>query len=354
MGEPMRYKLLGNSGLKISEIALGTGTFGTAWGWGCTREESAALFASFVEAGGNLFDCADGYQNGEAETMLGEFVAHDRDNFILSTKYTTAVGALSIAKTGNHRKAMAMGIEGSLRRLRTDHVDIFWVHMPDLVTSIDEILRGLEDVVRGGKARYIGISDFPAWKVSRAVTMADLRGWEPVSAIQIEYSLAERSAERELIPMADAYGLAVFIWSVLGGGILTGKYRRGEIGRLTRGGGSIRAMSAEREPLILDAIENVAIEQGVTTAQVAIAWVRARETRGSSFLPILGARNLRQLADNLAAIDVTLTGAQMARLDAASAIEPGFPHELVGRDEMKALHSGGYWDRLIPRGRTIV
>ncbi|MBN8830102.1 MAG: aldo/keto reductase [Sphingomonadales bacterium] len=349
----MRYRLLGKSGLKVSEVALGTGTFGTAWGWGCTREESLSLFGQFVDAGGNLFDCADGYQNGEAETMIGEFVQHDRDNFILSTKYTTAVGALSVAKTGNSRKAMMHGIEGSLKRLRTDHVDIFWVHMPDLVTPTDEIIRGLEDVVCSGKALYIGISDFPAWKISRAVTLAELRAWSPISAIQIEYSLAERTAERELIPMADAYGLSVFIWASLGGGILTGKYRRGEVGRLTKGGGSIRAFAAGHEDAILDVIESVAADLGRTTAQVAIAWVRAKETRGCSFIPILGARNGQQLRDNLAAIALDLSPEHVARLDAASAIEPGFPHELVSRNEMKALHTGGFWEQIVQRNSAI-
>lgn len=350
----MRYRLLGNTGLKVSEVALGTGTFGTAWGWGCTPEQSRDLFDRFVEAGGNLFDCADGYQNGEAETLLGAFVQPHRDDVILSTKYTTAAGARSIARTGNSRKAMMLGLEGSLARLRTDHVDIFWVHMPDLVTPIDEIMRGLEDVVQSGKARYLGISDFPAWKVSRAVTLAELRGWAPVSAVQIEYSLAERTAEREIIPMADAYGLSVFVWAALGGGILTGKYRRNEEGRLTRGGGAIRAMAPAREDAILDAIERVAADLGATAAQVAIAWVRARETRGSSFIPILGARNAAQLADNLAAIDLDLRADHLAMLDAASAIEPGFPHELIARDEMKALHTGGYWERIVQRHRTIV
>lgn len=349
----MRYKLLGRTGLKVSEVALGTGTFGMAWGWGCTREQAQSLFTQFTDAGGNLFDCADGYQNGEAETLLGEFIAHDRDNFVVSTKYTTAVGAQSIAKTGNSRKAMMHGIEGSLRRLRTDHVDIFWVHMPDLLTGTDEFLRGLEDVVRSGKAYYIGISDFPAWKVSRAMTLAELRGWSPVSAIQIEYSLAERTAERELIPMADAYGLSVFIWASLGGGILTGKYRRGEEGRLTKGGGMVHGLSPERETRILDTIEAVATELGATTAQVAIAWVRAKETRGSSFLPILGARNDAQLQDNLAAAALDLGAEHVARLDEASAIELGFPHDLVARDDMKALHTGGHWDRIV-QGRQAL
>lgn len=349
----MQYKMFGQTGLRVSEVALGTGTFGTEWGWGCTREESASLFGKFVDAGGNLFDCADGYQNGQAETFLGELIRHDRDNFIVSTKYTTAVGARSIAKTGNNRKAMMHGIEGSLKRMGTDYVDIFWVHLPDQVTPVEEIARGLEDVVRDGKARFIGFSDFPAWRVSRAATLAELRGWTRPAAIQIEFSLAERSAERELIPMADGYGFAVMIWAALGGGILTGKYRRGETGRLDRGGGAIRHMSAEREGRILDALESVSAALGATPAQVAIAWVRSRETPGSSFIPILGARTLSQLSDNLAAIELRLDPVHCAMLNDASAIEAGFPHEVITRDYIYDLQSGGLWDSIVRPAGTV-
>lgn len=344
----MKYKLFGKTGLRVSEVAFGTGTFGTAWGWGSTPEQSAEIFKAYVEAGGNFFDCADGYQNGEAETILGNLIHHDRDDFIISTKYTTAVGARSISKTGNSRKGMISSIEGSLRRLKTDYVDIFWVHMPDLVTPTDEIVRGLEDIVRDGKARYIGMSCFPAWRISRAITIAELRGWAPVNAVQIEYSLAERSAERELIPMADAYGLAVTVWAALGGGILTGKYRnKNAEGRLTKGGGAVRAMSPDREEKILSAIDAAAKDLGATPAQIALAWVRARETVGSSFIPILGARTMDQLTDNLAAISVTLDDSHLTALNEASAIEPGFPHELASRPEMRDLHTGGYWDAII-------
>jgi aryl-alcohol dehydrogenase-like predicted oxidoreductase len=344
----MRYKLFGKTGLRVSEAALGTGTFGTAWGWGCTPDQASDLFRIFVDAGGNFFDCADGYQNGEAETILGNLIAYDRDEFIVSTKYTTAVGARSIAKTGNSRKAMMASIEGSLRRLKTDFVDIFWAHMPDLLTPTDEILRGFQDLVSQGKTRYVGLSDFPAWRVSRAITMAELRGTEPVSGIQIELSLAERSAEREYIPMAQAYGLATMIWSPLGGGTLSGKYRSKDVkGRQTEGGGPVRSIPEARQSKILDALDKVAGEVAATPAQVAIAWVCAKEPVGTSFIPVLGARTPEQLRDNLAALELKLDERQLALLDQASSIEPGFPHELMSRDQMKDLHTGGYWEKIV-------
>ncbi len=344
----MRYKVFGKTGLRVSEAALGTGTFGTAWGWGCTPAQASDLFRMYVDAGGNFFDCADGYQNGEAETILGDLIAYDRDEFIVSTKYTTAVGARSIAKTGNSRKAMMASIEGSLRRLQTDFVDIFWVHMPDLLTSTDEIMRGFEDVVSQGKARYIGMSDFPAWRVSRAITAAELRGTEPVSAIQIEYSLAERTADREFLPMAQAYGLATMIWSPLGGGTLSGKYRSKDAkGRQTEGGGPVRAIPESRQDEILDALDVVAADHGVTPAQIAIAWVCAKEPVGTSFIPVLGARTPEQLRDNLAALEIELDEKQLALLDKASAVELGFPHELMAQDLMKDLHTGGHWDKIV-------
>ena len=344
----MRYKVFGRTGLRVSEAALGTGTFGKAWGWGCTPEEAAALFDLFVAAGGNFFDCADGYQNGEAETILGNLISRDRDNFIVSTKYTTAVGMRSIAKTGNSRKAMMASLEVSLRRLKSDYVDIFLVHMPDLVTPTDEIVRGLEDLVRQGKVNYIGMSDFPAWRVSRAVTSAELRGTNPLAAIQIELNLAERTAEREMIPMAQAYGLAAMIWSPLGGGTLTGKYRDKAVkGRLTEGGGPIRRIPEAREAEIVGALDRVASALGATPAQVAIAWVRNSEPQGTCFVPVLGARTPAQLADNLEALTIELSQEHMALLDEASAIELGFPHDLMAQPAMKDLHTGGHWDNLV-------
>ena len=342
----MRYKLFGKTGLRVSEIALGTATFGEKWGWGADRATSKQLYERFVDAGGNLFDCADGYQNGESETLLGEFVAADRDSVAISTKYTTAAGAKDLLKTGNSRKAMMHGLEGSLRRLKTEYVDIFWVHLSDLVTPMEEILRGFDDVVRQGKARYVGISDFPAWRVSRAATIADLRGWAPISAVQVEYSLAERSAEREFMPMADALGMAVACWSALGGGLLTGKYRRGEVGRRQQGGGPLRALSHDREEALVNTVEKVARQTGATPAQVAIAWVRSRELPGASLIPILGARTSEQLDDNLGALCLSLAEDHLSQLDEASSIPLGFPHDLLRSEGMRALHSAGQWDRL--------
>lgn len=350
----MRYKLFGKTGLRVSEAALGTGTFGTAWGWGCTPKEAGVLFDRFIEAGGNFFDCADGYQNGEAEMILGELIARDRDNFVVSTKYTTAVGMRSITKTGNSRKAMMTSVEGSLKRLKTAYIDIYWVHMPDLVTSTDEIVRGLEDLRLQGKVNYIGMSDFPAWRISRAITSAEVRGVDPLAALQIEYNLAERTAEREMMPMAQAYGLAVMIWSPLGGGTLTGKYRDKSVkGRLTQGGGPIRRIPEAREEQIVGALDTVAGAIGATPAQVAIAWVRNSEPAGASFFPVLGARTQDQLESNLAALTIELSDEHKGLLDAASAIELGFPHDLIAQPAMKDLHTGGHWDNLavppIPR-----
>ncbi len=345
----MRYKLFGATGLRVSEVALGTGTFGTRAGSGADKVQSRRLFDAFVEAGGNFLDCADGYQGGEAETFLGEFIKPDRDNVVLSTKYTTGLGERSILKTGNSRKAMIHSLEQSLKRLQTDHVDVFWVHFADHVTPVDEILRAFDDLVRAGKVRYVGFSDFPAWRISRAATMAELRGWAPVAGVQLEYSLAERSAERELIPMASALGLAVVVWSALGGGVLTGKYRRGESGRRDTGSGAgaIRRMGPEQEARVFEAVEATARELGASLAQVAIAWVRARaDAWGACFIPIIGSRTVEQLADNLAAVDVSLSDGQLARLNKASEIALGFPHEFIQGDTLLSVQSGGFWDRL--------
>jgi aryl-alcohol dehydrogenase-like predicted oxidoreductase len=286
---------------------------------------------------------------------LGGLIRAERTRFAISTKYTTATGARSILETGNSRKAMMQSIDASLTRLGTDYVDIFWVHFADQLTATEEIVRGLDDIVRQGKALYVGFSDFPAWRVSRAATIAEMRGWAPVSALQIEYSLAERSAERDLIPMAHAYGMAVMIFAALGGGVLTGKYRRGEQGRKEKGGGAIRALPPEREAAILAAIDTVAGELEASAAQVALAWVRARaEATGAAFIPILGARTLAQLEDNLGALAITLTAEQLATLDMASAIPLGFPHELLEQPWLRDLQSGGWWDQLDVPPRTAL
>ena len=348
----MRYKILGRTGLRVSEVALGSGTLGTGWGWGADRAESQRMFELFANAGGNFIDSASGYQNGMAEQFVGEFIRSERANFVVTTKYSgppsTETGGNLVAATGNSRKALIHALEATLRRLGSEYVDVLYVHFADELTPTEEILRALEDAVRGGRALYIGFSDFPAWRVARAATIAQLRGGVPVSCIQVEYSLIERSIERELLPMAEALGLTVTLWAILGGGLLSGKYRKGATeGRLTRGGGRILTESSPRHSRILDALEQVAAASGMTPAQVAIAWVRSSTAaRSTPVIPILGARTASQLDDNLRAWSLQLAPEHEQRLSEASAIEPGFPHELLASESVRKLGSGGRWDEI--------
>jgi aryl-alcohol dehydrogenase-like predicted oxidoreductase len=352
----MRYKLLGQTGLRVSEVALGTGTFGSAWGWGADRETSLKIIERFAAAGGNFIDSAAGYQNGQAEQYVGEFLHRNRANFVVSTKYSgpqsTEQAGNQIASTGNSRKSLIHSLEGTLQRLGSDYVDILYVHFSDQLTPTEEILRGLDDAVRSGKALYIGFSDFPAWRIARAATLAELRALAPVSCVQLEYSLAERTAERELLPMAEAFGMAVTLWAVLGGGLLTGKYRSSNSsveGRLTRGGGRILTESSPRHTKILDAIGKVSAESGLTPAQVAIAWIHTRAaTRRTPLIPILGARTELQLEENLAGWSASLDDQHIRHLDDASAIEVGFPHELLAGDALRNLGSAGRWNLIDP------
>lgn len=338
----MRYKLFGNTGLRVSEVALGTGTFGTGWGWGADSAESKRVFDGFAQAGGTFLDCADVYQFGESERILADLIAADRDHFVLASKFSMGADPKGgISRTGNSRKAMVQALEASLKRLRTDRLDLYWVHMADGLTPVDEIVRAFDDLVRAGKVLYVGFSDFPAWRIARAATLAELRGWAPVAGIQVEYSLAERTAERELLPMAEALGLAVTLWSPLAGGLLTGKQRRGEDGRHTKGGGPVRTESP-RETAILDALGAIAKQVGVSGGQVALAWVKARaDAMRTSAVPILGARTRAQLDENLAALALTLTKEQVAHLDEVSATAPGFPHELLASERFNLAVTGG-------------
>jgi aryl-alcohol dehydrogenase-like predicted oxidoreductase len=246
-----------------------------------------------------------------------------------------------LLNVGNSRKTMVRSVEASLRRLNTDHIDLYWVHMPDGDTSVEEIMRGLDDLVRSGKVLYIGFSDFPAWRVARAATLAELRGWAPVIGLQTEYSLVERTPDRELLPMAQALGLGVVGWSPLGGGLLSGKYRRGETGRATGFGRLIHAEDDPRKTATVDTVLAVADETGATPAQVALAWMG---TRG--VLPILGPRTRAQLDDNLGAVGLALTGDQIARLDAASAVPLGFPHDMVGAKAQRDRLAAGVPDQV--------
>jgi aryl-alcohol dehydrogenase-like predicted oxidoreductase len=325
----VRYKFFcKHTGLRVSEIALGCGMFGTTWGYGAERAEARRMFDGYAEAGGNFLDTADTYQRGESETLLGEFVARDRDTFVISTKYSLGANDTpSVATTGNSRKNMVRSVEKSLRRLKTDYIDLYWVHMPDEVTEIEEIMRGFDALVRSGKILYAGLSNFPAWRVAHASTLAALRGWAPLIGVQVEYSLVERAADREIVPMSAAHGLGIAGWSPLGGGLLTGKYRRGERGRATTWSVPlIHAENNEQRGRILDSLEAIAGETNSNAGRVAIAWVSAK-----GIIPIIGPRTREQLDDNLAAATVQLSDDHIRRLDEVSAIPLGYPHDFFHR-----------------------
>lgn len=323
----MRYRLFGDhTGLRVSELVLGTGNFGTRWGHGSEPAEAARVFNAYAEAGGNFIDTADSYQFGEAEEILAGLLAGRRDDFVVATKFAQrADPKAGILVTGNSRKAMASSVEESLKRLKTDHIDLYWVHYADGVTPIEEIVRGFDDLARAGKILYAGLSDFPAWRVARGATIAELRGTVPIAGLQVEHSLVERTTEQDLLPMAKALGLGVVAWSPLGGGMLTGKYRKGEKGRAEGFGGKVfQAEDSAQRTAVLDAVIAVASEAGVTPGEVAIAWVAAK---GS--LPIIGPRSVEQLQANLAAASLVLTPAQITMLDEASALAPVFPYTLL-------------------------
>src|SRR5215471_7155104 len=220
----MQFRLLGNSGLRVSEAALGTMTFGDDWGWGSAKDEARKVYEAFREAGGNFIDTDNLYTNGTSESFLGEFMEGHRQSIVLATKYTNAAPGLDPNAAGNQRKNMMQAVEASLKRLRTDYIDLYWVHIWDQITPVEEVMRGLDDLVRQGKVLYAGISDAPAWWIAQANTIAALRGWSPFVGLQIEYSLTERTVERELIPMAKALNIGVTAWSPLAGGVLSGKY----------------------------------------------------------------------------------------------------------------------------------
>lgn len=348
----MRCKLLGEyTGLRVSELVLGTGMFGTKWGHGADADESRRMFDGYLEAGGNFLDTSDTYQFGASESLLGEFFKSNRDDLIVGSKYSmsdSSNGSLSV--TGNSRKAMVRSLEASLRRLKTDRIDLYWVHMPDGMTPIDEMMRGFDDLVRSGKILYAGLSDFPAWRVARAATLAELRGWAPIAGLQIECSLVERTPERELLPMASAFGIGTVAWSPLGGGVLTGKYRKGETGRQTGMGGRLfHAEDTPQKTAIIDALDVVAKEAGATPGQVAIAWVSAKGT-----IPIIGPRTRAQLHDNLGAVNVKLTGDQVRRLDEVSAIPLGFPHDLAQEPGTRRRLTGGKLELLDLPSRHVL
>jgi aryl-alcohol dehydrogenase-like predicted oxidoreductase len=281
----MQYRLLGNSGLRVSEAALGTMTFGDAHGWGSEKDEARKVYDAFREAGGNFIDTANFYTNGTSESFLGEFIQGQRQSIVMATKYTLAAPGTDPNAAGNQRKNMMQSVEASLKRLRTDYIDLYWVHMWDQITPVEEVMRGLDDLVRAGKVLYVGISDAPAWWIAQANTLAHLRGWSPFIGLQIEYNLIERTVERELIPMAKALNLGLTAWSPLSNGVLTGKYHghgSSEPGRM-----SVEMMKPfmpepQRTDRIVTAIKTVSDQTGRSMAQVALAWLRNRSGAGHS------------------------------------------------------------------------
>jgi aryl-alcohol dehydrogenase-like predicted oxidoreductase len=350
----MRYKLLGRSGLRVSEMALGTMTFGTEWGWGADNAESRKQFELYAASGGNFLDTADIYTNGTSERILGELVGPEREHFVIATKYSFSTGA-DVNASGNHRKNLVHSLEGSLRRLGTDYVDLYWVHAWDAITPVEETMRALDDMVRAGKVLHVGISDAPAWWIARANTVAESHGWTPFTAVQLRYSLLDRTPQRELLPMANALDLGVTPWNPLGAGVLTGKYntdharyRPAEPRRKETPGYAFGQTVPKRDLHIAATVVQIADEISFSPAQVALAWLRQRP---GTQVPIVGARTHQQLADNLGYLNLTLDPTQTTVLDNVTTVDLGFPHDML-QETGAGLRGGEYSDRLdVPNNR---
>lgn len=320
------YVTLGRSGLRVSPMCLGTMTFGDDWGWGSSVQESEAILDRYLERGGNFIDTANAYTRGHSEVIIGDYLARTpgrRDRVVVATKFLSNLYPGDPNGGGAGRKSIQAACEQSLRRLKTDYIDLYWMHCWDRHTPVDETMRALDDLVRAGKVRYIGFSDTPAWKVAQAHTEALFRGWTPLVALQIEYSLVERTVEGELMPMARELGLGVTPWSPLRGGVLSGKYTRANAGTVTADRGTrVTDFLTERNYRIIDELQRIAGETGASVASVALAWLQARAGVAST---IIGARRLDQLDQNLAGLDVTLSAEQHAALDAVSEPVLNFP-----------------------------
>lgn len=321
----MRYRTLGMSGLRISELILGAMTFGEQGGVGAPLSECRRMLDLYAEVGGNMIDTAVNYRDGASEEFLGELLGRRRESFVLGTKYTVSRDRADPNAAGNHRKNLRASLETSLRRLRTDYLDVYWVHMWDRHTPVEETMRALDDAVQAGKVLYVGISDAPAWVVSRANTLAQWRGWSPFIGLQAPYSLLQRDIERELLPMAESLGLGVTAWSPLAGGVLSGKYTRSE----SASGGRLAPESlSARDHAVARVVQDVADELGATPSQVAIAWTM---NRSPVIHPMIGARTADQLRDNLAAVDLTLPPKTITRLEEATGFALGFPNDFIAQ-----------------------
>lgn len=339
------YRLLGRAGLRVSPLALGTMTFGSDWGWGAERDEARRIFDAYVARGGNFVDTSVNYTQGSSERLLGEFIREKRERVVVATKFTMSRDPHNPNAGGNHRLNILRSVETSLRQLGTDRIELLYLHGWDFTTGPDEVMRALDDLVCSGKVVYLGICNTPAWRIAQMQTLADLRGWAPLVALQIEYSLVERTVEHELVPMAAALGLGVIPWSPLGGGVLTGKYGRTDLARNeeaaispTRKGVIASSGHLTEGALALaEVVRQVAVECEATPAQVALAWTLLNPAVVS---PIIGARTREQAEENFGALDLTLTEEQRRRLDEASAPEPIFPARFMARPMTRRIVFG--------------
>ncbi|MDJ0567567.1 MAG: aldo/keto reductase [Pleurocapsa sp. MO_192.B19] len=341
------YYTLGRSGLRVSRLALGTMTFGTEWGWGADRQTAQTLFNDYVDAGGNFLDTADLYTNGTSETWLGEFIAERdlRDKMVIATKFSYNAEPGNPNAGGNGRKNILRAVEGSLKRLNTDYIDLYLLHTWDKITPAEEVMRTLDDLVRSGKVRYVGLSDVPAWYASRAQTISELRGYETLSTLQLEYSLVERNIENEFVPFGTEHGMGIMVWSPLASGLLSGKYRPSEGGGM--GEGRLEATKnvnnpafqkfTERNWKIVAELEAIAKEMGHSMAQVAVNWAANQPGIASV---IVGATKTHQLKDNLQALDFTIPQELLTRLNEASSPELKFPYFFFSAEMQAMLHGG--------------
>lgn len=340
------YKLLGRSGLRVSPLSLGTMTFGDDWGWGADAAESRKIFDCYADRGGNFIDTSVNYTNGSAEKLIGQFIQHRRARFVIGTKFSMLREAGDPNSGGNHRRNIVRSVEQSLHQLGTDYIDLLYLHAWDNTTPAEEVMRAMDDLVRSGKVVYLGISNTAAWRIAQMQTLAELRGWSPLIALQMEHSLIERSGEIELMPMAKELGLGVIPYSPLAGGVLSGKYGNADFKEYESSSevsGTRKNVNAAlgnftlRNLKIADVVKEVAVEAGCTSAQAALHWSLTRPGVASS---IIGARTVQQLEQNLGALEVQLSDEQLDRLNAISSVERGYPHEFLDSPMMKGLLFG--------------
>lgn len=353
------YFTLGNSGLRVSRLALGTMTFGTDWGWGADKNTARAMFNAYADSGGNLVDTADLYTNGVSEQWVGEFIKERtlREQMVITTKFSFNAAPDNPNAGGNGRKNILRAVEGSLRRLDTDYIDLYLLHAWDMLTPVEEVMRSFDDLVRAGKVRYVGLSNIPAWYASRAQTIAELRGYEPLSALQLEYSLATRTIEHEYIPLATQYGMGVMVWSPLASGLLSGKYQSSQTGEF--GAGRLQTLNGSNNPSfqklternfkIVAELEQVAREIDRSMAQVAINWVAGRSGVATV---LVGATKITQLEENLHSLDFELPATLRNRLDEASILPTEFPYTFF-TPPMQAMQTGANTVGDKPDGYTV-